>query len=201
MSKHVTQFVEWIQSFDENLLQNEDDVETKFVLPLFQYLGYPEKCRRGKFPLKIYNPGKGGRKPEADQVFFSEEKPEKQNADSALVVVEAKEPEKIDLSEDISQAKFYGYHLNPIFLVITNGSKLIALKRHRFREEEVLFNDNIEKLRDRIQASQIYDHLNFEIVKRIKAQEANVITHQKYVKLDRALQQYPDLREILAKGV
>ncbi len=46
--------IEWINTFEVGFIQNEDDVETKFVLPLFQHLGYPENNRRGKYPLNIY---------------------------------------------------------------------------------------------------------------------------------------------------
>ncbi len=40
------QFLAWLQAFDPSLLPNEAEVESKFVVPLFQHLGYPEECRR-----------------------------------------------------------------------------------------------------------------------------------------------------------
>ncbi len=71
----------WLNAFDANHLRNEDDVETKFVLPLFQYLGYSDAYRQGKYPIDDYlsEKGKRGRKngivdkllekfPAADQV-------------------------------------------------------------------------------------------------------------------------------------
>ena len=38
-------FFAWLQAFDPSMLTNEAEVESKFVVPLFQHLGYPEKCR------------------------------------------------------------------------------------------------------------------------------------------------------------
>ncbi|MGB3509754.1 MAG: type I restriction enzyme HsdR N-terminal domain-containing protein, partial [Microcoleaceae cyanobacterium] len=114
--------VEWINNFNPELLQNEDDVETRFVLPFFQHLGYPENNRRGKYPIKTYQPGKKqGRDPEADHVYFSTNDQEKQNADTSLIIVEAKKPTEKNLEPHIKQAKFYGDHLKSVFLVVTNG--------------------------------------------------------------------------------
>ena len=44
----VEALVNWARAFDPSPLQSEDDVETKFVLPFFQLLGYPETHRRVK---------------------------------------------------------------------------------------------------------------------------------------------------------
>ncbi len=76
----IEHFIDWANTFDPSLLQSEDDVETKFVLPFFQHLGYLEEYRRGKYPVDYYQPGKPGRKPEIDQIYFSTPEPNKQNA-------------------------------------------------------------------------------------------------------------------------
>jgi hypothetical protein len=47
----IKKFIRWVQGFDHHLLQNEDDVKEKFILPMFGYLCYPEKCYR-EYPLK-----------------------------------------------------------------------------------------------------------------------------------------------------
>jgi len=193
-------FLNWIRTFDYRLLLNEDDVETKFVLSLFQYLGYPEECRRGKYPLQTYSPGKPGRKPEIDQVYFAVKEPDKQNADTSLVIVEAKGPQETNLDKDVNQAKFYGYYLKPSFLVVTNGYQLKILKCHRHRSEEFVFDDTVDALRDREIATDIYNQLNFEIVKHVKECTANVLIHAQYVQLAQALRRYPDLQDILDKG-
>ncbi len=55
-------FFAWIQTLDPYSFQNEAEVESKFVVPLFQYLGYPEGCRRPQYSLKMYEPGRRGRR-------------------------------------------------------------------------------------------------------------------------------------------
>jgi hypothetical protein len=176
-------------------------VETKVVLPLFQHLGYPENNRRGKYPLKNYSPGKQGRKPEIDQVYFAaaSDKPAEQNADTALVIVEAKEPQIADLEDAIQQARFYGEHLTPPFLVVTNGHRLVVLKRRRFRGDELVLDMAIDDLKDEVQLIGLYDQLNFDIVKHVKVHTEDVVTHEQYVRLERGLRRYPDLQALLDK--
>jgi hypothetical protein len=193
-------FIKWIQAFDHRLLQNEDDVETKFILPMFQYLGYPEGCRRGKYPLNAYSPGKQGRKPEIDQVYFATDEIKEQDADTSLILVEAKEPQKTNLDEAIKQAQFYDSYLEPIFLVVTNGYQIKVLKRHRYRGKESIFDISLDSLRDTAKASEFYKQLNFEVVKGINENTANLLTHNKYVLLEESLKRHPDLQEILDQG-
>lgn len=194
-------FIEWINSFDASLLQNEDDVETKFVLPFFKHLGYPENNRRGKYPIKTYQPGKKqGRDPEADHVYFSTDEQEKQNADTSLIIVEAKNPAVQNLEPHIKQAKFYGEHLKSVFLVIINCYKVKVFERPRHRRDKPVFDITIEELKERKIASQLYEILNFEIVKQINEKTANDLTHSQYVSLEKALQRHPDIQAILDKG-
>lgn len=156
----------WLTHYNPQTLQNEDDVETKFVLPLFRHLGYPEEARRGKYPIKIYRPGNRGRKPEIDQVYFSETDPNQQSPRSSLVIVEAKEPDKTNLDEDVAQAKFYGYFLSSPFLVVTNGNSIKIIRRH-FYQEEMLFDITADNLKEDQTIVAFFEELNFETVKRI----------------------------------
>ncbi|MGD1809669.1 type I restriction enzyme HsdR N-terminal domain-containing protein [Dapis sp. BLCC M126] len=200
-NKHqIDLLIEWINNFNPELLKNEDDVETKFVIPFFQLLGYPENNRRGKYPIKAYKPGKKqGRDPEADHVYFSTDDQEKQNADTSLIIVEAKKP-KENLEPHIKQAKFYGDYLKSIFLVITNGYQVKVLKRPRHRIEEPVFDITTDEFQDRKIASEFYNQLNFEIVKQINEKAANDLTHSQYVSLEKALQRHPDIQDILDRG-
>jgi hypothetical protein len=199
--EQVDALIGWLRTFDPNSL-SEDDVETNFVFPLFGYLGYPNPCRRGKYPVNDYQPGKGkgGRKPEIDQIYFSVSKRNEQGPDTSLVLVEAKKPQVHDLEEAIRQAKYYGNHLTPIFLVITNGRQLIILKRQRFRGEEVVFDDSIQELLDRTRALEIYRQLQFELVKQLKEEGTDTLAHALYTELINASQRYPGLEAQLAKG-
>jgi hypothetical protein len=196
----IDAFLDWLKSFDHHLLYNEDDVESKFVLPLFHHLGYPDTNRRGKYPLDIYTPGRPGRKPEIDQVYFGTSDPGQQNANTSLVIIEAKEPGKANLAQDVAQAQFYGAHLKPLLLVVTNGYHLKVLKRHRHRDEESIFDGTIEELQGKETAVSLFSQLSFETVKHLKEVGANELTHFQYAQLDQALRCYPDLVNILEKG-
>ncbi len=197
----LEQLINWVNAFDSSPLQNEDEVETKFVLPFFRYLGYSDEYRHGKYPVSDYQRGsKRGRKPEIDQIYFSVSEPNKQSTDTALVLVEAKEPQEHDLADAINQAKFYGNYLKPLFLVATNGHHLVILKRHQHRSEEVVFDITIDKLRRRDIAESVYNQLQFETVKRLKEQAIDPLTHAQYVEVMQAINRYPDIRDLLAKG-
>ena len=196
------QIFSWMQSFDPSLLGNEAEVEAKFVIPLFNYLGYPEGCRRSQYSLKTYEPAKGkrGKKPTIDQIYFSTTKVEEQTGDTSLIIVEAKEPGESDLVKALEQARFYGYHLTPIFLVATNAHRLYVVKRRGFRKEERVLNVAICDLQDQVILRQLYTLLRFDVVKRLKDQLADDVTHTLYVDLMHALDVNPDLRDQLAKG-
>lgn len=195
-------FFAWLQAVDPSLLPNEAEVESKFVVPLFQHLGYPEQCRRPQYPLDTYEPGKRkpGRKPTIDQIYFSTTEQSRQTSDTSLLIVEAKEPSETHLDEALKQAHFYGYYLTPLFLVITNARRLVVVKRHGFRGEERVFDITLTQLQKQETAKQFYQQLRFDVVKRLKEQLADELTHTLYVDLMQTLQNRPDLREQLAKG-
>ena len=202
-NKHqIDLLIEWINNLNPDLLQNEDDVETKFVIPFFQLLGYPENNRRGKYPLDIYQTQrekKQGRKPEADHVYFSTDNQEQQNANTSLIILEAKKPEE-NLERHIKQAKRYGEHLKSVFLVITNCHEVKVFERLRHRKDKLVFDITTDELKERKIASEFYNQLNFEIVKQINEKIANDLTHSQYVSLEKALQRHPDIQDILDKG-
>src|SRR5260370_30926440 len=86
------QFLTWIQAFDPHLLENEAEVESKFVVPLFQHLGYPEGCRRPQYSLKMYEPGRRGRGQAIDDIYFSTTEQKEQTPDTSPIILELKEP-------------------------------------------------------------------------------------------------------------
>ena len=135
-------FLEWIRTCDDLQLMNEADVETKFVLPLFLSLGYPDGCRHGQYSLKgMYEPGKRGNRSRIDQIYFLATERREQNPDTALVIVEAKAPDVPDLDAAADQARFYGDRMTPLMLVVANGRRFQVIKRHRFRGEGVVISN------------------------------------------------------------
>ena len=196
----IEALLNWVQTFDFSQLQNEDDVETKFVIKLLEYLGYTDRHRRGKYPLKTYNPGKRGRKPEIDNIFFSTPEIEKQNPDTSLLLVEAKEPNEANLEQDIAQAEFYGDNLKILFHVVTNGHQLKAFRRHRHRNDECIFDIATHELKNEAMVTRFYHLLHFEVVKRLKELAVNELTHDLFVEISQILHLYPDLLAQLSKG-
>src|SRR5713226_8368217 len=163
-------FFAWLQAFDPSLLTNEAEVESKFVVPIFQYLGYPEECRRPQYPLQTYEPGgrgKKGRKPSIDQIYFSTIEQKKQTPDTSLIIVEAKEPGEAHLDEALKQARFYGSHLYPLFLVVTNAHRLLVVKHRGYRGEEQVLDVTFRQLQEQTTANQLYHQLHFDVVKRL----------------------------------
>lgn len=196
----IEALLNWVRSFDFAQLQNEDDVETKFVIKLLAYLGYTDQHRRGKYPLKTYNPGKQGRKPEIDNIYFTTTEIEEQNSDTSLLLVEAKEPSKVNLEEDIAQAEFYGDKLKILFHVLTNGHQLKVFKRHRHRSDECIFDIPTCELQNQATLTRFYRLLHFDEVKRLKELAVNDLTHDLYVEASQTLHRHPDLLAQIAKG-
>ena len=193
-------FIRFFQEFNSQILQNEDDVETKFVIPMFEHLGYGSSYRRGKFPIITYNPKRSGRKPEADSIYFSTDDKEKQNEDTSLLLIEAKEPKKENLGDDVKQAKFYVSYLKPIFYIVTNGIHIIVYKSHHHRSDECLFNCPVDAFKNADNATKLYKQLNFSTVKQIKQSAIDGLTNSLYVEIMQILRQKPDFLAQIERG-
>ncbi|MBP1466253.1 type I restriction enzyme HsdR N-terminal domain-containing protein [Candidatus Chloroploca sp. M-50] len=189
---------DWLERYDVSELHNEDDVETKFVLPLFRMLGYHESHRRGKYPVELYA-GRKGRKHEVDQVYFAEADAHRQTAGAALVIVEAKRADEINLEEAIAQAQSYGERLRPLLLVITNGLRLIVYRRRRFDSDEEVFDLLHQDFATADGAQRLTELLRFDVVL-AQHQQLNDLSHERYIRLEQALRAYPDIQGILAQG-
>lgn len=194
------QFLAWLQAFDPSLLSNEAEVEAKFILPLFKYLGYPEGCCHLQRPVKVYDPDGRVRNGRIDQIYFSVAKREVQDAKTSLIIVEAKGPGETHLDAALAQARSYGEQLSPLFLVVTNAHQLLVVKRHLYRGEEQVLDVTFPQLQEQATARRLYRELHFDVLKPLKAQLADELTHTLYVDLKHALDDHPDLRELLAKG-
>ncbi len=198
----VDNLINWLQNYDYNILRNEAEVETKFVHPLFQHLGYPEGSRFDKQPIRTYGAPKVGRPQEADQTYYSETDTTKHDEDSCLIIVEAKKIHYKEIDENVlKQAKSYGDALKSILLVLTNGKELKVLTREPLKKEDlVLHIKKIEDLRQPEEAKRLYDLLNFRTVKQIKSDSLNKLKYNQQVKLDQALNKYPEIQALLDEG-
>jgi hypothetical protein len=129
--RRFDEFFRWLQALDPMTFLNEAEVESKFVVPLFQHLGYPEACRHPQYALKMYeSQRRTGSGKAIDQIYFSTSEPEKQTGDTSLLIIEAKKPGEKHLEKWLEQARTYGYRLTPLFLIVTNAHRLLVFKRH-----------------------------------------------------------------------
>lgn len=196
----IKEFIRWIQAFEYRLLQNEDDVAKKLILPMFQYLGYPEKCRYDKYSLKIHNLENQVKNSEIEQIYFYTDEVESQNADATLILIQAQKPKKPNLNEALEQAKFYSLHLKPLFFIVTNGYHLQVFQCLRFHWEELVIDITIDALKNPNIAWEFYKQLNYDFVRSINKSGAEIISLTKYRLIEKALIGLPNLQKVLEKG-
>ncbi|MBH8552359.1 type I restriction enzyme HsdR N-terminal domain-containing protein [Nostocaceae cyanobacterium CENA357] len=200
ISEQIQQFTKWIQTFDNRILKSEYDVEQKFIMPMFKYLGYPDKYRCNKHPLKIYDPVKQEKKLEITQFYFATDNITKQNADTCLIIVICLDPQATNFQGAIEQAKFYDNYLNPLFFIITNGYKVNVFRRITYHQEELVIDINADLLINNEIASKFYNQLSFSFVKNIDKKTANILAHSRFSITGKALVYHPELQDILAKA-
>ena len=204
MPEHAEQFEQfwaWIRAFDTSILvgRSEAEVRSQFVVPFFLHLGYPSGCWREEYTVTDYDPEKGQAVPRSDFVYFSTREMAAQTEDTSLIVVEAKRPGWRDLERALHQARYYALRLGAIFLVATDGHRLLIVRRPGFRSEERLLDAALSEFQDEAVASRVYRDMHFDMVGRLKALLADPGTYQLYVNLIRSLDRHPDLREQLAR--
>ncbi|WP_392481463.1 hypothetical protein [Nostoc sp. C110] len=191
-------FITWIQGFDHRILQNEDDVKEKFILPMFHYLCYPEKCRR-EYPLITSKSGNSHRNTGIFQVYYPTDGINQQNINNSLVVIKTIAPDETKLNDVFQQTKIYRDRFNALFFIITNGYEIKVFKSSHYYQEESVFDLNIDIIKNNYIASDFYKKLNFELVKNIDKKITSSLLNTKYKLIERFLNQHPDLQDILEK--
>ncbi|MEH2352027.1 hypothetical protein [Nostoc sp.] len=194
----IKKFITWIQGFDHRVLQNEDDVKEKFILPMFRYLCYPERCHR-EYSLKTYQSEIYAKNPEIAQIYFATDDVKKHNTNTSLIFVEAIEPQKTKLTEAIEQARFYSNHFNTLFFIVTNGYEIKAFQRLHYNREELVFDININSLKNNDFASKFYNKLCFDVVKNIDKNTASILTYTKCNLIENLIVRNPDLQYFLER--
>jgi hypothetical protein len=191
-------FITWIQSFDYRVLQNQDDVETEFITPMFQHLCYPDKCCSPKSSL---NPQKNSNQPnklENFRIYFSTDDVVQQNADTALIIVVNLSPNSNNFQDAIAQARFYSSYLKPLFFIITNGYQIKIFKYLNYHREECVIDKNIYSIKDNNTASDFYKKFNFDTLKDINKNAINTLKYRQYNLLEKSLRRH-NLQEIITQ--
>ncbi|MEH1806956.1 hypothetical protein [Nostoc sp.] len=198
IAESIKKFITWIQGFDHRVLQNEDDVKKRLILPMFYYLCYPEICHR-EYSLKTYQLETYAKNPEIAQIYFATDDVKKQNTDTSLIFVEAIEPQQTKLNEAIEQARFYSNHFKTLFFIVTNGYDIKVFQRLHYNREELVFDINIDTLKNNDFASKFYNKLNFDLVKNIDKNTIDLLTYTKCNLIEKLITRNPDLQYFLEK--
>lgn len=193
------QFIKWLQTFDYRVLHNKDDVEKKFVIPLFRSLGYPDKCCTSKYSLNSALKENSEKKLEDVQIYFAHDDVAKQNNETALVIVIYLEPQGNHFQPAIEQAIFYSTYLKPLFFIITNGHQIKVFKYFAYHKEECIYDKNIYSLKINSTALEFYNQFNFYIVKNIDKDTVNILRYSQYNLIEKHLRRR-DLQEIIAQA-
>ncbi|ODG96179.1 hypothetical protein A4S05_02150 [Nostoc sp. KVJ20] len=194
----IKQFIKWIQGFDHHILQNEDDIKEKFIFPMFKHLCYPEKCHR-EYPLAKNKSGNYDINYDNAEIYFTTDDAKDQNTDTSLIFIKVIEPDKTKLNDAIEKARFYSNNFNPLFFVVTNGYIINVFKRLHYYKEELVFDINIDALKNNDIASDFYNKLNFNLVKNIDKNTADFLINTKSNLIEKFLGCHPDLQDVLEK--
>lgn len=110
----------WFETIQTRCFESEREVETYFIIPLVEQLGYEYDDIVIGHPVVMF---KGVQKitTEADVVIFKSSGREKGDT---LIVIEAKKSDKGVSVDHISQAKSYAQELLPAYYVVTNGEQI-----------------------------------------------------------------------------
>lgn len=122
-------------------LQREADVELRLILPMLKALGYTSDEITPKAPV-VFQTGRRGRKHEADFIVHFGER---LNAETSLLVVEAKAPTE-NLEAGRNQAESYAHATRAPFLLLCNGINFEIWQTQINQSSERVFNCPVHAL-------------------------------------------------------
>ena len=114
-----------LQEIVQSKFNNEREVESKFIIPLLELLGYSADDRHEQLSVTMQM-GSKKQRGTADFVLFA--KNYDKLSEQALLIVEAKAPKVKDLEEAILQAQSYAVAKSCYFGLVTNGDIIKAVK-------------------------------------------------------------------------
>jgi len=112
--------LDWFQEIQTRQFESEREVETYFILPILEKLGYNYNDTAIGYPVEMFK-GVQRTKTEADFVLFNGPTREKMDV---LLIIEAKNNDKGITVDHIGQAKSYAHELLPACYIITNGQEI-----------------------------------------------------------------------------
>lgn len=168
----------WIVELEKIQVISEREVETKILIPLFDWLGYADEDRSENYPVEWFEGVKKGETKYADQVYFANRE---HNRNTSLVVVEAKKPtEPIDANYVIGQAEFYAMWLRTPFYVICNGIEIAIYQGNIYRDSVELLKVKVSEIRENLakievilKKENVIDFCNKNSLKHVMLDEIN----------------------------
>ncbi|MBD2353323.1 hypothetical protein H6G41_01585 [Tolypothrix sp. FACHB-123] len=197
ISEPIKQFNQWIQSFNYQILENVDDVKNRFILPMFQYLGYPNKCLKSKFTVSKYASSINSANLEINKIYLHSDVIELNNTDTAIVIIDIKNPRETNLSPAIVESSLASISVKPLFLIITNGYEIQVFQYWRYRPLHCLFDITVETLKKQEIAIDFYQTLNFLYVSSINKNLDNLFTFKHHNLLEKHLRRYAYWQDLL----
>ncbi len=157
-----------IEKYMTSGIQSEAEVSSKFIVPLFRALGYPDELFAQEFPVYGYSGGDRLNAKDADFIYFRDsdfathrkrtQAGIKWVQENSLLVVEAKKPGKIP--DDMGQAQFYSAWTKAVAYVVTDGELFRAFFRNDINTDFKVIDTTIEALPDTPDLSYLeYDSL------------------------------------------
>jgi len=192
-------FIKWIQSFDICVLKTEEDVEKKFILPMFQHLGYPDSYRQNKYTLISNNLDNSANQLKNAQIYFKTDDVIRQNADTSLIIIIYLHPNTHDFHTAITQAKFYSRYLKPLLFFVTNGHEIKVFKYFNYHREEAIFDTIIDTLKNSHISEKFYNQLNFQLIKKASKSIFNNSNAQ-FNSIEKYLIRHKDFCSVLEKS-
>ena len=116
----ITPSNEWFHEMKSREFESEREVETYFVVPLLEKLGYEYDDIAIGYPVEMFI-GTKRTKTEADLVVFNGQSRERKDV---LLIIEAKKSDKYIQEDHIAQAKSYAQVLMPACYIVTNGLRI-----------------------------------------------------------------------------
>jgi hypothetical protein len=162
---------EWFEVMQAREFESEREVESYFMSPLLEQLGYNYEDIVMGYPVEMYK-GVQRTKTEADFVVF---KGPGRDTGDVLLVVEAKKSDKGVTIDHIGQARSYAQALLPPCYVVSNGQQI---KVYQFNSmlvpDECVMDIDRSEIKSRWE--ELYSHLSKEAAIKRKVWMAKQIT-------------------------
>jgi hypothetical protein len=154
----------WFVHLERVRMDSEREVETHFVVPLFQELGYTEEQEAIGFGFTMWE-GVNHHHAEADLLYFADGTHDLEKG-QPLVLIECKARGKKP-GTGTGQAKSYAYGVKPAYYVITDGDDLTVWNYQGGAVPDVrVLETKRTDLRDRF--DELYSILNPETVAAVR---------------------------------